>query len=249
MIGLSPSTKSSRRVPRLTMFCHHCAANWRHGDKRTGAREIAVPGWRLLSAIAAAIVLAWAADAAAASELSTAIANMYSGLTVPPPTAEQMTVCYGFGCTRRWRLDFTAADHKNLTGLLAAGRPSAAAERAAVQRAVAWFDRRVGPLIGTSKRVANADTRTLDPAHNFDCFDTTRNTTSLLLVLERWNLLRYHVVGDPRYRGNILRGQLPHNTAVLSERATGIGWAVDMWPRGYGEFPDVMTVEQWLNEL
>jgi hypothetical protein len=57
------------------------------------------------------------------------------------------------------------------------------------------------------------------------------------------------VVGDPRYRGNLLRGQLPHNTAVLTERATGVGWTVDMWPRGYGESPDVMPVEQWLNEL
>jgi hypothetical protein len=174
---------------------------------------------------------------------------MYSGLSLLPPTAEQMTVCYAFVCSRRWRLDFTAADRKKLTELLAAGRSSAATERKAVQQAVAWFDRRVGPLIGTDRRVASADIRTLDPGHNFDCFDTTRNTTSLLFVLEQWNLLKHHVVGDPRYRGNILRGQLPHNTAVLTERATGIDWAVDLWHRGYGELPDVMTVEQWLDEL
>jgi len=203
----------------------------------------------LTGAIAAAAFLVCGAGLAEARELSIAIANMYFGSSLPPPTAEQMTVCYAFACSRRWQLDFTAADRKTLANLLATGRSSAAAERNAVQRAVVWFDRRVGPPVGTNRRVAKADIRTLDPAHNFDCFDTTRNTTSLLLALEQWNLLRHHVVGDPRYRGNILRGQLPHNTAVLIERGTGIGWVVDMWPRGYGELPDVMTVEQWLNEL
>jgi len=174
---------------------------------------------------------------------------MYSDLSITPPTAAQMTVCYAFSCGRRWRLDFTAADRKKLTDLLAAGRASAEAERKAVRHAVVWFDRRVGPIIGTEKRVANADIRTFDAAHNFDCFDTTRNTASLLLVMEEWGLFRHHVVGDPRFRGNILRGQLPHNTAVLTERATKVDWAVDMWPRGYGELPDVMTVEQWLKEI
>jgi hypothetical protein len=203
---------------------------------------------RSLAALGA-YLLALSADLADARELSGALANMYASLSLSPPTAGQMTVCYGFGCARRWRLDFTAADRRKLADLLAAGRSSAAAERKAVQQAVVWFDRRVGPLIGTNKRVADADIRTLDAEHNFDCFDTTRNTTSLLLVLEEWKLFRYHVVSDPRYRGNVLRGQLPHNTAVLTERATGIGWAVDMWHRGYGELPDVMPVEKWLNEL
>jgi hypothetical protein len=42
--------------------------------------------------------------------------------------------------------------------------------------------------------------------------------------------------------------QLPHNTAVLVERATKVGWVVDMWPRGYLQPPDVMTVEKWATE-
>jgi hypothetical protein len=75
-----------------------------------------------------------------------------------------------------------------------------------------------------------------------------RNTLSLLLVLREWGLLRHHAVGSPRFRGSILLGQTPHNTAVLRERASGREWAVDMWTRAYGELPDVMTLEQWLRE-
>jgi len=51
-------------------------------------------------------------------------------------------------------------------------------------------------------------------------------------------------VGDPHYRGNALVLQAPHNTAVPAERATRIAWVVDMWPRGYLQPPDVMTVEK-----
>ena len=159
-----------------------------------------------------------------------------------------MTVCYGFVCRRRAALDFTVADHKALADILAAGRANAQAEREAVRKAVVWFDRRVGSVLGTNKRVARADFRHFDADHNFDCWDTTRNTTSLLLVIQDWGLLRYHRVADPRYRGNMLVGQTPHNTAVLTDRASGRDWAVDMWPRGYAELPDLMPVEQWLEE-
>jgi hypothetical protein len=183
-----------------------------------------------------------------AIELSAPQEALYTTVSIFPPSANSMTVCYGFVCRRRETLEFGPGDRNALTQILAAGRASAAAERAAVQKAVIWFDRRMGPVIGTDKRVAKADFRYFDDKHNYDCWDTTRNTTSLLLVLQQWGLLKYHVVGDPHYRGNALVLQTPHNTAVLVERATKVEWVVDMWPRGYLQPPDVMTVQQWVTE-
>ena len=188
------------------------------------------------------------AQRAAAIELSPPVAALYSTVSIYPPTATSMTVCYGFVCRRREILDFAPADRKALMQILGAGKASAAAERAAVQKAVVWFDRRMGPVIGTTKRVAKADFRYFDDKHNYDCWDTTRNTTSLLLVLQEWALLKYHTVGDPHYRGNALVLQTPHNTAVLVERATRVEWVVDMWTRGYSQPPEVMTVEKWVTE-
>ena len=187
-------------------------------------------------------------SAAKAVEMSAEVSNLYSSVSIYPPSATSMTVCYGFVCRRRETLDFTEADRKALTQIMSAGRASAVAERAAVQKAVVWFDRRMGPVIGTDKRVAKADFRYLDDKHNYDCWDTTRNTTSLLLVLQQWGFLKHHVVGDPRYRGNTLVLQTPHNTAVLVDRATKVEWVVDLWPRGYLQPPDVMTVEKWVTE-
>jgi hypothetical protein len=203
---------------------------------------------RLASALAVVAATLCGAPAAKAVEMTSEIAALYSSVSIYPPSANSMTVCYGFVCRRREILDFTAGDRNALTQIIASGRASAAAERAAVQKAVIWFDRRMGPIIGTNKRVAKADFRYFDDKHNFDCWDTTRNTTSLLLVLQEWKLLKFHVVGDPHYRGNTLVLQTPHNTAVLVDRATKVEWVVDLWPRGYLQPPDVMTVKQWVTE-
>jgi hypothetical protein len=198
--------------------------------------------------IAVVLGLLVAGEAAQAAHLSPQQAQLYSSVSINPPSATGMTVCYGFVCRRRAALDFTAADRRTLTQILAAGRASPAAERAAVQKAVVWFDRRMGPAIGTVKRVARADIRSGADAGNYDCWDSTRNVTSLLLVLQDWGLLKHHTVGNPRYRGNILALQLPHNTAVLMETVSHIEWSVDMWTARYAQPPDVMLVEKWLRE-
>ncbi|EKS30756.1 hypothetical protein [Afipia felis] len=185
---------------------------------------------------------------AVAMELTPPQADLYTSVSINPPSKSEMTVCYGFVCRRRAILAFSDADRRTLTQILSAGKASAAAERVALQRAVVWFDRRVGPMIGTTKRVAKADIRAGSDATNFDCFDTTRDTTSLLLVLQEWNLLKFHKVGNPRYRGNPFALQTPHNTAVVVDKASGVEWVVDLWPKNYAEAPDVMPVEQWLKE-
>jgi hypothetical protein len=199
-------------------------------------------------AIIAASVAFSAENGAAKNKLTHEMSAMYAAVDLSPPTATHMTVCYGFRCRRRMELAFTGKERVTLRNILARGRASPAAERKALQRAFVWFDHRVGKEVGTSKRVASADFRAFDDAHNFDCWDTTRNATSLLLVLQAWGALRHHTVSNPRYRGNILIGQLPHNTAVIVERKTGTKWIVDMWPTAYGQVPDVMPLAQWLKE-
>jgi hypothetical protein len=190
------------------------------------------------------------AGPAAALKLWPAIEQLYTSVEIEPPSAVHMTVCYGFVCRLRFTLVFTAAERTTITNLMNKGRTSAVEERKAVQQVFVWFDHRVAREVGTNKRVANADVRSFDADHNFDCWDTTRNAASLLLVMQEWGLLRHHRVSDPRYRGNLLVGQLPHNTAVIKETAAGgKSWVVDMWPTKFGQVPDVMTLEKWLDEI
>ena len=183
---------------------------------------------------------------ASAIEISDKVAALYTSVSVYPPRTGQMTICYGFVCRLRYILDFSPRDRVALAAILAGGKASAAAERAAIQKAVVWFDKRVGPVIGTDKRIARADFRATSEKSNFDCWDTTRNTTSLLLILQDWGMLKHHTVGDPRFRGNALVLQTPHNTAVLIDKITRVEWVVDMWTIGYAQPPEVMTVDAWM---
>jgi hypothetical protein len=196
----------------------------------------------------AVATLSFGTGQAAAIQLSREIAQMYAAVEMSPPTATRMTVCYGFVCRLRLELDFSPAERALLTSILAKGRASPEEERKAIQQAFVWFDHRVGREVGTTRRVPRADFRHFDAKHNFDCYDTTRNAVSLLLIFQEWGVLRHHTVADPSYRGNVLFGQTPHNTAVLKERASGQSWVVDMWTTSFGQVPDVMPLERWLKE-
>jgi hypothetical protein len=173
-----------------------------------------------------------------------AITNAYTSYSLSVPTAASVIVCHGFGCDRRTEIALGKADHSKLTALLAPGKKSAEAERGALATAIAWFDRRVGPEAGTTKRIARAGAMTESGPGQMDCIDTSRNTTSYLIVLDQLRLLRFHQIEAPVARGFVWS---PHATAVLVEAKSGEKWAFDNWTRKYGEKPDVMPLEKWMS--
>jgi hypothetical protein len=200
--------------------------------------------------ISTAVLLLVACSSADAQtlKLTPAQSALYESVSIYAPTDSDMTVCYGFVCRRRMEFSFTAADKKALDTIMAKGKASAEAERAAIQNAVVWWDRRMAPILGTSIRLPRADFRHRADATNYDCWDTTRNITALLLIMQNWGYLRHHTVSDPRYRGNVLVLQTPHNTPVIKEKAGSGEWVVDMWTVGFAQPPQVMTVAQWMTE-
>ena len=173
------------------------------------------------------------------------IDTTYGPFPVIPPTPSVVFVCYGFGCKYRAELDLTAGDRAKLAQFLAAGRASPEAERKAIARAGGWFDQRVGPIAGTKNHVARAGMKYMYDTHQFDCIDSSRNTTSLLLVLDQLKLLRHHDVDVPESRGILVDGRPPHATAVLVEKPSGTKWAIDSWTVGYGQPLEVMPLARW----
>jgi hypothetical protein len=197
-------------------------------------------------ALPALVALLWAAPAAYAEE--TGLQRAYAELSLKRPTTASVIVCHGFGCTYRTEIGLGSGDRARLATLLTAGQASAEAERRAIATAVVWFDRRVGPQAGTTHRIARAGVMTKTGPGQMDCIDTSRNTTSLFLILDQLRLLRHHQVDGPVARGYLLDGRGLHATAVLRETRSGKKWAVDNWTRNYGERPDVMPLEQWMAE-
>ena len=170
----------------------------------------------------------------------------YASVSLSLPTTRLVVVCHDFGCVQRTPVGLSSGDLATLASLLAPGRASADAERRAVAAAAAWFDRRVGPAAGTTHRIARANgLGDANKLGQMDCIDTSRNSTSLLLILEQLKLLRHHKVEGPEARGFLLDGRGPHATAVLTDIHTGKQWAVDSWTHKYGEKPDVIPLDVW----
>lgn len=182
-------------------------------------------------------------DSALAAE--EAFAEIYAELSVRMPTPTLVVVCHAFGCTNQTHIALTAADRTRLATLLAAGKASPAAERRAIAGAVQWFERRIGPVAGTTQRVARAGAAESRNPGQMDCIDLSTNNTSLFLVLVQLKLLQHHQPDLPVSRGFLIDGRLPHTTAVLREVNGGQRWAVDNWTRKYGELPEIMPLDDW----
>ena len=93
---------------------------WRRADKRARGLIFALA---LLGSIPVA-----AAAPLRAGELSAAQAQLYTSVSIYPPSASAMTVCYGFVCRRREILNFTPGDRAALTQIMNSGHASAVAD-------------------------------------------------------------------------------------------------------------------------
>lgn len=202
---------------------------------------------RLGRVAAAFAVLSAVLTSPAVADRASVVAAAFGNYSMSAPTRDGFTVCHGFGCQYRVELGLTSADHATLRRLMAAGKGSAANERKAVAAAGAWFDKRIAPLAGTKGHVARANRDYMFDSGQFDCIDTSRNLTSLLLVLEELDLLKYHVVAEPEARGYMIDFRPLHATAVLQEKGSGVKWSVDAWTRAYGQAPEIMPLERWMD--
>jgi hypothetical protein len=195
-------------------------------------------------AFAVLLAVTAAAGPATAGDIDPAVSAALQNWQLPVPTAASLIFCHGYSCNFRTEIGISGADHARLAELMAPGRASADAERHAIAKTEAWFEKRVAPQTGTAHAKARASTGWGvggDPTQ-FDCIDTTANTTSFLVLLDRLGLLRFHQVSTPISR--LLAGG-PHFTATIMDKRDGQRWTVDPWTHDNGELPDVWKIERW----
>jgi hypothetical protein len=158
--------------------------------------------------------------------------------------ATRIEICHGFGCHFRSVLVLGSADAKRFSRIMAAGASSAKAERAAVSRAVRYYEDRAAGVIGVTDQPKSKASQ-YHRKGQMDCVDESTNTRSLLLYLERRALLKHHTVDRNVTRGFFLDGRYPHATAVLRDRS-GTKWAIDSWYEPTGDAPDIRPLSEWL---
>lgn len=192
--------------------------------------------------VAAALGIAPSLCAASSGEAQQYLARY----EVVPPTVTQVVVCHGFGCKFKTPIALSGNDIGTLRRILARGTRSAQAEVSAVADAVSWFERRIGPITGTSNRTARAGPDQSGLRSEADCIDESVNTTALLLLISDLNLLRHHEVEGPASRGYLVDLRYPHATAVIRDLHSGARWAIDPWTKRNGERPDTLPLERWM---
>jgi len=164
------------------------------------------------------------------------------GAAVAVASASRVTICHGYGCSFRTTLTLGAADGQRFRAIMSAGAGSPKAERAALARAVSYFDRRANEATGFRDRPR---TQVGKPERGqMDCVDESTNTNALLLYLAERGLLKFHKVGRRVSRGYFLDRRYPHFTAVIVDPSGG-KWVVDPWYASVGGAPDIMPYEQW----
>ena len=180
------------------------------------------------------------------------VAGHYYEFQAQPPEGNRIFQCHGYGCKFQTKFAFTPADIEALRTLMESTRRSDTAheERRAVAYAVAWMEKRVGDVTGTSADRAGDDYAGGGDPTQMDCVDTATNSTSYLLVLQHNQLLRHHTVRIPFSKEDLTRGVAgwPHWAAVLHETSRGQRWVVDAWMFPSGENPAVIEAEKWYIE-
>ncbi len=154
-------------------------------------------------------------------------------------------VCAEYQCTRRYDVLLTDAEWARVRALFAPPAADAAAERARIALAVGQIERLVGPKTNTDRDRPGATILTTRTAGQMDCIDESHNTTVYLRLMAQDGLLTWHEVGQPILRGKVIDRWF-HNTATVTDKATGVAWAIDSWFGANGEPADVVTAEAWL---
>jgi len=190
------------------------------------------------------MALLMAGGSAVADRVDPAVTAMLREYSLLPPSAFRVVICHGFGCAFRTEIGLGSTDHAQMAAIMASGAASPQAERAAIGRTEAWFERRIAPITGTAQRVARAGPLIglAGTRGQFDCIDTTNNTNALLLVLDQIKLLRHHTIAAPASRFLFTEG--PHK-AVIRDRKSGELWTVGPWTHKGSEVPDIFPLAKW----
>ncbi len=164
------------------------------------------------------------------------------------PEGDKVFVCSSYGCRTQTGFRFTEADIAEIKSLMSSAHAATPAdERHAVGETLAWMERRVGAVTGTSAdRPADDMEGNGDPTQ-LDCVDVATNLTSYLVVLDRHKLLHHHSVGPVVVKEDPLRGLSgwPHYAAILKETKTGSQYAVDGWLLARGVPPEIVAIDKW----
>ncbi len=163
----------------------------------------------------------------------------------PEASRDKFTLCHGYGCSYKTITNFTDSEWRAVRQIFKRPAKTPEGERIKIAQAIALMEKQMGAAIGTDKDLPKAPLMR-QSTKELDCIDETINTTTYLNFLEQEDLLKFHSVGDPVYKGYMLNGVYPHNSASIKEVETGDIYVVDSYIFANGEEPNIRRLDSWL---
>lgn len=155
--------------------------------------------------------------------------------------AEEVTICYNYGCYARAQVNYSEAQLAYLQQLLAAAG-DAAAERAAISIAIG----RMYAIAGEQTPVWR------DKGGNYadggedgrmDCIDHSTNTSAFLALLQARGWLRFHETLESMRRIHFFFAV--HWAARIRDLGTQRAYVLDSWYFDNGHPAAVFPAEEW----
>lgn len=164
-------------------------------------------------------------------------------LGIAAARADEVSVCYNYGCAVEAPVAFSQRQLDYLRVLLTKPR-DASSERLALSEVLGRMYRMAGAQTPIW-RDKGGNTEDDGVEGRMDCIDHSTTTTRFLELIAGKGWLRYHQIQprQMRRRGLIFE----HWTAVLRDKASGEDFAVDSWFGDHGEPVAVLPIGEWLD--
>lgn len=190
---------------------------------------------------AGALALAMSALASAPSHAASASGYLAGkGVSAVPSS---MTYCSEHGCARRTRLSIKGRVWNRIRSTVRRGRGSPASERRHIAAAMKYLEIAGGKASGSSKDRARTQ---FNSNGQLDCVDEATNMTTLLVMLHRAKLLRYHTPTAPSVRTRTDGRTWLHYAGTVREKRSGKRYVIDSWFRPNGRAAVVVPQKKWL---
>ena len=156
-----------------------------------------------------------------------------------PAQAEEIKVCYNYGCAANATVTFNEQQLANVTAQFR-GRLNAAEEREAIAQAVGMLARYAGEQSPIFRDKGKDNDRNVDG--RMDSADHSINTTAYLRVLEKRGLLKLY-----RVQSRVVRGATKaHWAARIAEIRTHQEFVVDSWFFPNGHPAVIFPLDEWM---
>lgn len=155
------------------------------------------------------------------------ISSIFNDYNLVLPNGNRIRYCSAYSCTNKqiYRLQAdTLQKAKNFLD----GAWTARGERNALEKALSFIERVVGPATGTAGDKQGSSSWSNGNTGQMNHTDEALNVTSILMVMFRYEMIRYHDLLAPKYKGGTLY-------PVIRDRDTGELFGIDAGYRDNGE--------------